>query len=311
MDKPTARFAVIDLGTNTFHLLIVQPSDHENFEVIYRQREYVKLAASGIHHIDESAFQRGIHTLNNFAQLMQQYGVRQYKAIGTAALRTAENGLLFIQAVKKGTGLDITLISGEEEAYLIWKGVQQKIPFSSQPQLIIDIGGGSVEGIIAKKNEVLFSKSFPVGVAILKNRFHQTEPISPIEIQKLYDFLTQQFASLIQEVKNHQVKTLIGAAGNFEVLAQQPHLSNPSLKGIPSISIATFQAYSAAVIAQKLEERLQNPVIPTQRADMIVVALLLIKFILSSGPIEHILVSSYALKEGVITDLLAIDSNKS
>ena len=119
--KPTAgntRLGVVDLGTNTFHLLIAEPNGQGGFRELFRYRQFVKLAEEGIQVIGDTPFQRGLLALEGIKAKLDEYGVDRVRAFGTAALRTASNGSEFIRQVRSNTGIEIQLISGDEEARL-------------------------------------------------------------------------------------------------------------------------------------------------------------------------------------------------
>lgn len=187
-NKHMNTFAVIDLGTNTFHLLIVEDNGDGSFRELYRKQHFVKLAEEGIQTIGAAAFARGLDVMESFNITLDEYKVNQLTAFGTAALRTASNGQDFVNQVKEKNGIEIELISGDREAVLIHKGVLQAVPFTSERMLIMDIGGGSVEFIIADKNQVYWAQSFPIGVAVLYKNFHQNNPITNTEIQATQAF---------------------------------------------------------------------------------------------------------------------------
>ena len=126
--------------------------------------------------------------LKSFRIILDKLQIKKVKAIGTAALRTASNGQEFIDTVKKKYNISIELIDGNREAELIYKGVILAIPFQEKNYLLMDIGGGSVEFIIANKNKVLWAKSFPIGVAVLYKRFQHSEPILPEEVKGVKAF---------------------------------------------------------------------------------------------------------------------------
>ena len=170
------KYAVIDLGRNTFHLLIIDSSTNDLSNEIYRERIFVKLAEDGIGKIGKNAYQRGLQALQHFQKIITKHQVKKVNAFGTAALRTASNGKDFVQEVQSKIGLTIQLIPGSEEARLIHLGVTQAVEMDDEKGLIMDIGGGSVEFIIADKNKVFWAKSFPIGVAVLHNIFHEKEP---------------------------------------------------------------------------------------------------------------------------------------
>ena len=212
------RLAVADLGTNTFHLLIVDVLEDKSFKEVYRERRFIHLAEDGIKTIGAAPYQRGIETLNSFAVQMMKHRVDKFKIKGTAALRRASNGAQFLSEVKAKTNISIETITGDEEAKLIYYGVREAVQLSVEPSLIIDVGGGSVEFIIADHEKMFWAQSFPIGVAVLYKDFHHSEPISINEIQILKQYLDTTLAPLKEAFSNYNIKSLIGASGTFDVL---------------------------------------------------------------------------------------------
>lgn len=296
------RYGVIDLGTNTFHLLIVEVNEQNEAIQLFRERIFVKLAEDGIEKIGERAYLRGLQALSHFQKILLDHQVKNINAFGTAALRTASNGHEFIVDAKSKSGISIQLIPGSEEARLIHTGVNQAIDFGDEKGLIMDIGGGSVEFIIADKNEVFWAESFPIGVAVLHNNFHQQEPISPKEIEVLYAHLEKILQPLFKVLKNHTTKCLIGASGTFDVLENLlPKIQKTELSA--TIDVKNFYPMYQKILNMNMEERRTEESIPITRADMIVVALILIDFIIKKAEIEKILVSAYAMKEGILWEM--------
>lgn len=293
------RLAAIDLGTNTFHLLIVEETKDQGFRQIHRERIYVSLAEESIDKICKAAFIRGINALKHFNHKLYTYKVKQFRAIGTAALRTASNGLEFIAAAKNETGISIELVDGAQEAELIYQGVRAVVPFP-HPSLIMDIGGGSVELILADKHGLIDAKSFPIGITVLFNNFIFSDPVTPEQIQNIQKFLHLYTDTFFQ--KNNSIlpiKSLIGAAGTFEVLNQM--LGNKTQN---TIEVASFQQLYLATKDTTHQQRLNLPNIPKSRAQMIVGALILTDFICRQARIQEILISSYSLKEGAILEMI-------
>ena len=294
--------AIIDLGTNIFHLRIVKMQADGSFLELFRRSQFIKLAADGIGTIGPEPFQRGLACIQEYAQILLQHRVDQTRAIGTAAMRTASNGPAFIQAVKETTGLDITLIDGDQEAHYIHRGVEQAVQFGADKQLIMDIGGGSVEFIIADLDEVYWAQSFPVGMAVLYRNFHQSDPIRPAEIAELRAFLSRQLTSLQAALNQFEVTDLVGTRGTFDVLVAQfsttkqgPHCSILPIEQLPSFFSKVTQASQV--------ERSMMPEIPADRIDMIVVGMLLIQFVLELTGVPRILVSDFDVKEGVLAEM--------
>ena len=295
--------AVIDLGTNTFHLLVVRPADHGGFEELYRERKFIKLAENGIATIGVAPFQRALDAMIHYKTVLDDLGVKKVRAFGTAGLRTASNGPDFIQEVYEKTQLEIQLITGDEEARLIHLGVALAVPFSTQKELIMDIGGGSVEFIIADQSQVYWAQSFKVGVAVLKNTFHHNEPISPAEVQNINQHLDTTFQPLYAALARHPVNTLVGASGTFDVLENM--VVEEKVHPLHSrISSATFPAFYDAIIQKDIAARLQMKGMPASRVDMIPVAVVLLKKVIDMAHVSEIVVSAYAMKEGMLSEML-------
>ncbi len=296
--------AVIDLGTNTFHLLIARISPAKGIEEVYRERIFVKLASDGISTIGPRPFERGMMAIIHFRKILDEYKCQHVSAIGTAALRRATNGQDFIKAVFEQSGLTISLISGDEEARLITNGVLAAIPNVRERMLIMDIGGGSTEFIIVDKQQVLWRQSFPIGISVLKENFHHNDPIGDAEKHRLYDHLRLITAPLTRALAEFPTHHLAGAAGTFELLAnllidntvpQHPTYTQIALDDLPQLA--------KQLINTTVAERERLPYIPQNRVDMVVVAMLLITFTLELASISRITVSKYALKEGVLLDV--------
>lgn len=304
-----AKYAVIDLGTNTFHLLIVERAA-SGFTEIFREQVFVKLAEEGIETIGVAPFQRGLETIRQFKLLLDQHGVQDVRAFGTAALRTANNGQEFIEQVQQQTGIAVTLISGTMEAALIHKGVMQAVPLSEEKALIMDIGGGSVEFIIADAQQVFWAGSFPIGVAVLYNRFHHNDPITEGEIATLKAFLKETVQPLANALTHYPANILIGASGTFDVL--ENFLAQPKTNRLHSfVAARDFPPFYEKMLVSTLKERFQLPGIPAARAEMLIVALVLIDVIMELAHTERIVVSAYAMKEGMLHEMLAEEEEQS
>jgi exopolyphosphatase / guanosine-5'-triphosphate,3'-diphosphate pyrophosphatase len=293
------KYAVIDLGTNTFHLLIVEVLTDSQWLTHYRESIFVKLAEQGIEHIAPAPFERALSTMRHFKTILETHHIQDVKAFGTAALRTAANADELCQQIKVETGITVEIIPGGEEARLIYKGVNKVVAFRKESGLIMDIGGGSVEFILANEQGLIWSDSFPVGVAILFRKFHQEDPITSEKIAALQQFLNESLLPLRQILQTHPTEHLIGASGTFDVLeaiiAAPP--TNTLTSSFPSVQ---FSPVYQQLIGSTLQERFQMVHIPDSRAEMIVVALILIQFVLDLTKASQITVSSYAMKEGIL-----------
>jgi exopolyphosphatase/guanosine-5'-triphosphate,3'-diphosphate pyrophosphatase len=299
----SSKTAVIDVGTNTFHLLIVD-GDAGDFNEILRKRVFVKLAEDGIEKLGDRAMKRGLETLINFRKLIDQNEVSSWRVTGTAALRTASNGSRFMRQVRVQTGFEIELIDGRKEAQYICEGVKQVWTYITEPSLIMDIGGGSVEFIIATDDKVLWLESFPIGIAILYRKFHQSDPISSDEIAQLEQFVQEVLQPLQVKLQEFIPVRLVGASGTFDVLSNMAGGLEHLL--YHEVSTELLTTLLDKIVGMSRDERIQTRGIPMDRVDMIVVAVLLIQQILRMYTIDSVGFSSYALKEGLLAELLQV-----
>ena len=295
------RTAVIDLGTNTFHLIIAEIDALGEINVLFQKRYYVMLAEESIEYIGKAAFTRALDAMQFFAVHIALFKPSKTIACGTAALRTAKNAPEFMRIVKQTTGIDISIISGDEEAKLIYEGVRKACEGIQQQSLIMDIGGGSVEFILCDAHKILWAQSFPIGVAVLKNKFHQHEPILAAEIADIKQYLYETLAPLRAALQQHPSHHLIGASGTFDILEanyvkqrEKPHFS--------TLSVADSKHFSARILPMTLAERIADTSIPDTRCVLIPVAMVLIDTIIELADIQTIGISSYAMKEGVLME---------
>ncbi|MGB0864581.1 MAG: phosphatase [Saprospiraceae bacterium] len=294
------KIAVIDLGTNTFHLLIVELIDG-TFKEVHRNRQFIHLAENGITTIGNAPYERAFKVMNQFGLDIIRHGAKKVVAKGTAALRRASNGAQFIQEVKEKTGIQIETISGDEEAKLIYYGVRQAVEMTDEKMLLMDIGGGSVEFIIANQHQKFWAQSFPIGVAVLFQKFHHQEPIDMGDLKALQDFLKETVQPLKAALSQYPTDILVGASGTFDVLEQVMTI-NHQTKNSADIEISEFEPLYKRLIKANLEERLAMEDISNHRAKLIVVAVILVDFILKHFDLKHIKVSNFAMKEGMIEE---------
>lgn len=295
--------AVIDLGTNIFHLLIVR-LDKQQFVVEKTAKAIVKLGENGIttNKLHNDAIQRGLHAIIEFKQICNEFNVSKIYAFGTAALRRAANANEFMQQVINLTGISIEIIDGDTEATFIWHGVKNAVKIENQIALIMDIGGGSTEFILADNNQIYWKKSFDIGAALLLEKFKPSDPITLEEITAINNFLAEEIAAVIVMCNQYKPKMLIGSSGSFDtfndILQAQNNTSDNS--NFNFLEINAYYNLHALLLQSTLSERLTMPGMIPIRADMIVMATLLTKLVLEKWPFSYLIRSAFALKEGIV-----------
>ncbi|AKP50217.1 Ppx/GppA phosphatase family protein [Cyclobacterium amurskyense] len=302
--------AVIDMGTNTFHLLMIA-FDSNGFEVIYQEKVPVKIGQGGINQnlILPEAEKRGLHTLGHFQNLIKGEEITRIFAFATSAVRNADNGLAFIHKIKQQTGIEVQIIDGEREAELIYKGIRQSACLNEENALMMDIGGGSVEFIIGNEEDILWKGSFEIGGQRLLDLFHYHDPILPEEVEKLSDYLSKKLLPLTNAIKEHAPEQLIGASGTFDTLTDM-YLANEGKKKDRKIikhflPVTDFEAMATDLLLLDKAKRLKIPGMIPMRVDMIVVASCLIRFILQHVKTNKLICSTYSLKEGAVSEAMA------
>lgn len=302
------RVAIIDMGTNTFHLLLAELGDKQ-FTITYREKVPVKIGMGGINqgYITDDAIERALTTMRSFNNTVKEAGVEKVMAFGTSAMRNARNGEAVAKKIENETGIKTQLISGLKEAEYIYKGTRAAIKMGSEKCLIMDIGGGSVEFIIGNEKEIVWSHSFEIGGQRLLERFQKHDPIQLNEIEDLFLFFSQELQPLMEALIVHKPNLLIGSSGTFDTLSDIYCMRNDiPLKETPEtpFTIQAFDEIYEELLAKDRAARMQIAGMIEMRVDMIVVACCLIKFLLTQHSFTQIRVSSYSLKEGVLASLL-------
>jgi exopolyphosphatase / guanosine-5'-triphosphate,3'-diphosphate pyrophosphatase len=295
------RKAVIDLGTNTFHLMIF-----EGKNILFKTSIASKIGQGGINQgiITEEGIQRALNVLNIFKEKLIEFELNTENvfAFGTSAIRNASNQSEFVERVKNETDINITVIDGDKEAELIYKGVSQAVKVDKNA-LIVDIGGGSVEFILCNPDKILWKRSFEIGGQRLMERFMKKDKISQSEMSRLDEYLRQELLPLTNAVHQYQPEVLIGSSGSFDTLNDMLYWKNTGsfaptdIVGFDYPISEFWKAFEQLAFANH-EERMQIGGMIPLRVDMIVVAVCLIKFVLQTYNIQEIKISNYALKEG-------------
>ncbi len=304
--------AIIDLGTNTFQLIVAKETER-GFEILLQKSTPSRLGKGGINQgvITPEAMARALLVLEDFKKELDAFGLprQQVLAFGTSAIRSASNKAEFLDAIRSGPDLPVRIIDGETEAHLIYLGVRKAVSLGTVPNLIMDIGGGSVEFVIADEQSVYWKKSFETGGQRLLDRFVKSDPLSPAAIRKINDFLEERLIDLSNAIHQYAPQILIGSSGTFETLAEIDHWNRknewpPAGQNGFDIPLEEFYRSRNLILGANRDERMKIPGMRELRVDMIPVAICLIDYIISRYHIRTVKASRYSLKEGALVDLL-------
>jgi exopolyphosphatase/guanosine-5'-triphosphate,3'-diphosphate pyrophosphatase len=296
------RVAVIDLGTNTFNLLIADVGE-SNFQVVHNSKEGVALGMGGINEqrIAPEAMTRALAAFEKFAGICSRHEVRNVRAIGTSALRDATNADELVDAVRKSYGVTIEVIDGLQEAQLIYDGVRWSYDFT-EPSLIMDIGGGSTEFIRGHQDEELQFCSLNIGVSRAVQLFDVSDPLTPEDQQTLVSWFEENAGEL---AGFKACTTLVGASGSFETFYEMINETRFP-EGIMPIWLNRTELEETLdwIIRSTFEERERHPHIIPIRRRMAPIAALKTRWILHKFDINEIVISPCSLKEGTLRSVI-------
>ncbi|SMO66840.1 exopolyphosphatase / guanosine-5'-triphosphate,3'-diphosphate pyrophosphatase [Saccharicrinis carchari] len=303
--------AIIDLGTNTFNLLIVRVNRDNDYTILFENKHPTKLGKGGINKntITPEAFERGFVALQTHLDTIKKFDVDRIHCFATSAIRSSSNGKEFVAAVKDKFGLDIMVIQGAQEAELIYDGVKQVFPIGAENVLIMDIGGGSTEFIIANVKGVQWKQSFELGVARIFDQVNPSAPMQSKQVEQVNTMILDSLEPLFYQLKQQPIGALVGSSGSFDIIAAMvaahvhPHLTMSKLTSY-KIMKTDFEALNATFLNTTIEERLKLEAMDVDRVEVIVLASVFIKFMVNHLGLNHFYQCNYALKEGAIYQIL-------
>lgn len=297
------RLAVIDLGTNTCNLLITE-NHGKKYKILHQSKVAVKIGKAGIHKklLTNEAFLRARSALEVHQKTISKFDINETIAIATSAVREADNKNEFIEYLLEKTGIQLTVISGDEEARLIFLGVKLALGNISNNSLILDIGGGSNEFIIPNKTSILWKESFPLGMSRVIEKYKISDPILPEEIAVIENYFQKGLEKLWLETKDKSLDQLIGCSGAFDTLADliDQTTSGSKVRIQQSISITDFNRVCNELIHSTKKQREQMAGMEPLRVEMIVPAFIFIRLVAQKLKINNIIQTDYALREGVL-----------
>ena len=306
---PTKRIAAIDLGTNSFHAVLVDIYPDGSFRTIDKLKEMVILAEKGMENqLSEEAMQRGLEAMKRIKFLCDSQEVEEIIAFATSAIREAKNGGDFIQRMKAEAGIKVRAISGQKEAELIGYAVRHSIALDEEMVLMVDIGGGSVEFIIGNNEKFVYHNSLKLGVARMAARFVANDPITKEEKKSLRKHYKKKLKEIRKIMEEHQVKTIIGSSGTMEnigaiIASRNSHTAEMTLNEL-IFDASEFDALYKDFIKLNRKERSKISQLDEKRIDIINPGMVLVEYLVKKLKIEQIKISEAALRDGMILDFI-------
>ncbi len=311
---PTKRIAAIDLGTNSFHAVLVDIYPDGSFRTVDKLKEMVILAEKGMdNHLSEDAMERGLEALKRIKFLCDSQQVEQILAYATSAIREADNGGDFIQRMIDEVGIKARAISGKMEAELIGLAIRHSISLDEEMVLMVDIGGGSVEFIVGNKQEFVHLSSLKLGVARMAARYVNKDPITKEDKKTLKKHFKKELSGIAEVLQKYPVKTIIGSSGTMENIAAMIAGQNSSEIRILNelvFTVKEFKSFYKDFINLNSEERSKIKELEEKRVDIINPGMVLLKFLIKEFSIERVKISEAALRDGMILNFINTQRGK-
>jgi len=303
--KRGKRIAAIDVGSNGIRMVIGEIQKDSGLKAIYSQREAVRLGRDVFRdgYIRESTARKALRAFLKFKKVLTEYGIKNYRAVATSAVRDALNGREFVKYLKELSSLNLEVIDGVKEGKLIHMAITTQIPLMSRMALLIDIGGGSVELTVSHYGKIMAVETFRLGTVRLMN---QTDMFFfGSKLRRLESILKKQSPKLRQFLKRHlgQRKdfVMIGTGGNIECLGDLSSILKD--KSAESMSFASLKAMVKTLDSMTYDERIKSLGLRTDRADVILPAALALRMVMGLVGAKDILIPHVGLKDGVLIDL--------
>jgi len=309
--KNRKRIAAVDMGTNSFHLIIVEVREDGSIKFLDREREFIRLGSElgeDLSFISEKETVRAISVLQNFLSIAK-YHKAEIRAVSTSAVREAKNKNNFIEEVFKPTGIKVETIEGAEEAKLIFLGMKNALPINDKSVLGIDIGGGSTEFIHGVNGIPIYAESVKIGAVRLSKKFFPNFIITEKSIKDCSAYVDKLIKTNQKIDRNINFDFAVGSSGTVDTIclvkqSKQLGKAKYKLNGY-EFDINEFNDIYSHIMSHKTtSERMNIPGIEEKRADIIPAGLIILKKAFELFNIKKMILSEYALREGIVYDVI-------
>jgi exopolyphosphatase/guanosine-5'-triphosphate,3'-diphosphate pyrophosphatase len=302
--------AFVDLGTNSVRLLVARIKPNHSYTVLTDQKEVVRLGEREFVEgsLDPAAMERALLVCRRFVEVAHNFGAQDILAVATSALREARNQSAFVRRLRREADLDVHVISGVEEARLIYIGVSNSMNLGDKLALFVDIGGGSTEIAVGDQHRHRYLESLQLGAIRLTSLFLPDErgPISAQQYAQLQWYVRNTAVYAVQQVRSHKVQVAVGSSGTIENLAQvaaRAFKSDAAREDV--LRFDRLQKTVSLLCSLSLEERRAVPGINPERADIIIAGAAILDTLMQELDLPEIQVSRRGLRDGLLFDYLA------
>lgn len=304
------RLAVIDIGTNSIHMVLAEIGKGFSYKIVDRIKEMARLGDGTFtsHRLSQEAMDRGLTVLRRFSTLANNKGFDLILPIATSAVREATNGGDFLKLVRKELGLRVRVITGEEEARLIYLGVRNSMDLSRFPAMIVDIGGGSVELMACTQKRLQFVRSLKLGAIRLKDQFLKSDPPDKKMVQRVERLVNQTLKKSLSKKRYPHFQQLVatsGMAGNLTEIIYLARTGRPlSQIDMATIELDEVREVEGLLKTKDTQARLKIPGLDPRRVDTLYPGVLMLRLLMEHLGVKQVRLSDKAIREGVIYDFI-------
>ncbi len=296
------RIAVADLGSTSFHMLVADAMPDGHLERVAREREMLRLGAAigpdGL--IPPETCERAVDAARRLGRAAQRAGAEQVHAIATAALRDAKNGRKLAEQLGRALSADVRILSGQEEARLIFAAFRRRVGLGDEPALGLDLGGGSLELAVGNASNLRFEETLRLGVARLHGELAPSDPMTGGESRRLRDWVEESLAPLVPRIQALAPERCIAAGGTARALGRLLlEEEDAALRGL-LVTEDQLEKLSQKLRRSSHSERLDMPGMDTRRADLLPVGALILSTLVQMLRLPGLMISDWGIREGVI-----------
>lgn len=305
-ERENMKIAAIDIGSNSLHMVIAEADRSGSFRVLDGEKEMVRLGARTLSsgRLPAAATRNALEVLTDYKRLAESHGVDTIVAVATSAIREARNGEDLIDRIGREVGIYARPISGEEEAGFVYLAAQHSIHVDGKRALVIDIGGGSVEIAVGSGAQVEYAASEKIGVLRMAERFVESDPLLPRERKRVVGHVTRMLTPHLERLRELGFDTAVGTSGTILALGALAHErlagKRADLLHHLSVPVCGIREVGRELVDLPLSRRLRVRGLAPERADIIAVGAVILETILDLLDVEEIILSEWALREGVL-----------
>ena len=307
------RIAAIDVGTNSIHMIVAEVHPEGSFRIVDRDREMVRLGTGGLdgRPLAPETRAAGLATLMRFRRLADSRGVDQIVAVATSAVREAPNGGEFLAEIEQRAGIQVRVVSGLEEARLIYAAAVYGVEATTGTSVVIDVGGGTAEIGVGDAAGMQTCRTLKLGVIRLTDRFVHTDPLNAGDERRLVAHVRAQAAEYLGQVRRAGFQRVIATSGTMLNLGAMA-LNGTGIEAVnhARVPAAGLHRLRKQLVAADMRERLRVPALDLRRADVIVAGAVLADTLVRLLGAPEIILCDFALREGLVLDYLARNRRK-